>query len=477
MTEYSVSSQFIRDWENSQHRTHNWVSRLPPELYSPTASRSDLDADEDDGLSEPSDVESSHSIPPKLMLRYPDRDIPIPHVQDGPGLRRYGSQRSRGTPTSPVSSSQSPPQGSHSGASRSGSDARSRGTSGRSRGHESREQFISPLPEEIRILPSLPIDGARSSSQHTRSRSLPRDAFATPQIHDPLPTPHSGGIISQPLYSPMPPHPSPISLRRPTHTPQISFQQQSPWHSYGTKGGQPFPPHKHQPPSIVYAPSHQSRHPHYQPPVVLSHPPNIGPNGMIYSHSAPVNPTQYPPARATPFPSAVASSAPSSAVGHQRSHSRGRSQRSSHRSGRHSRSSTRRGAPSPARSDSDGNGSDTSGGTYYVIPSGRQKVHVIVRGLTDLKLKKLSDIVLQRPPELTMSGSSASTKSPTTPSSARSIKPSFFQRLFTGFKTSSHSSKASSDTTRRLHRRHSTGTCFPPLVFETSLLTLPLERL
>jgi hypothetical protein len=56
------------------------------------------------------------------------------------------------------------------------------------------------------------------------------------------------------------------------------------------------------PPPIVYAPGHRSR-PHYAAPAIYTHPPKMGPNGIIYSHSAPVPSSHYPLKFSTPYQS------------------------------------------------------------------------------------------------------------------------------------------------------------------------------
>jgi hypothetical protein len=106
----------------------------------------------------------------------------------------------------------------------------------------------------------------------------------------------------------------------------------------------------------------------------------MGPNGVIFSHSAPVPSAHYPPKFPTPYPSVVPSSAHMSSVNEER--------RSGSRTpNRHDRSRSRSGTArrlSPASSTSSFTGSNGSGSTYYVMPSGRQKVHVIVSAATSI---------------------------------------------------------------------------------------------
>lgn len=363
MTEYSVSTQHIRDYKNSKARTADWVSQTyGTEFYSPSIPRSELD--NDDNLSEPSDVESSDSIPPKLMLRYGNGrpDEPIPHVRDISNRDVMGSMaRSQTYPQGPLH--------------RSGSSVHGHG---RGRGQE---RFISPVPEEIRVLPPN-----SAPPHHMRSKSLPRNAFNPMQSHELPPPPNQ--IISKPLYPPG----------------TIPTQQiQPPQHIHISRSHHPVPIQPY-----VYAPSNPSRPVHYNQPAIYSHPPKVTPNGMIYSHSAPVPSTQYSSMGPVPY-----SHAPT--ADHRRT--RKYSTRSSD--------------------------SGEIGSTYYVHSSGRQNVHTLPT------------------PELTHSGGSSTSRSPTTPVSAGGFhnKKPFFHRLmnFAERLSSVASSKGSSHGgTRRVRRSRST---------------------
>ncbi|KAJ7355924.1 hypothetical protein DFH08DRAFT_853924 [Mycena albidolilacea] len=409
MTEYTTSSQAIRDYLSSKERTKHWVrSRVEPpdQCYSPNIAPSVLN-EPDFVLPPPSDAGSTHSVPPKMVLRYTDGrpDQPIYQDPNGPPLNRGGSKlrphdslRSQTLPTSHRS--------------RSGSQSAPR------------------VPEEIRILPSHAVDAPRSAAHsHARSKSLPRNAYSQLQEPEPeLPPPHSshhGSHHGHPAGGAGLPGPLPL----PRGGPLVTFTQPPPqtWHNSASHG------RHHAPPPIVYAPSHRSR-PHYAPPAIYTHPPNMGPNGMIYSHSAPVPPSHYPPKYPTPYPSAHMSSV------HEE---RGSGSRTPHRRDRsQSRSGTAR--PSSPTSSISSFASNDSGSTYYVMPTGRQKVHVI------------------HTPDTSHTASSTS-HSPTSPHSRSSLKkPPLFQRLLGFaekrlFSSSGDSSRGSSRGGRRLHRRHSTG--------------------
>jgi hypothetical protein len=329
MTEYTTSSQAIREYMTSRERTAYWVQSHKPyetEFYSPSVPPIILD---EFVSSPPSEVESSHSVPPRMVLRYGDGrpDIPIQSSEPirSPSRRRDDSiSRS---PVSPHTTSSRQRSGSH------GSSplARSHHTPSRS------SELSSHSPEEIRVLPSQPQPS--SSSHQTRSRSLPRPT----DLHS-----HAKEFVPPPVPQ-VPLHPPP------------SAPQPAAWHHYG---GRP----QKQPPSIVYAPSHSRTH--YAPPAMYHYPPQMGPNGMIYSHSAPVNPKQF---------MASASYQPNMAYP-SREHPPAERGRALH--DRAQSLSARRGAHFDPSSSSSSLSSDESGGTYYVLPHHGQKVHVIVRTLT-----------------------------------------------------------------------------------------------
>ena len=341
MTEYTTSSHAFREYMSARERTARWVqSYSEDEFYSPSVPPSIIDGPIPS--SPPSEADSSHSTPPKMVLRYNDGrpDVPIPHPgqsMGNPGSRIYQNSPQTSSPQSRMRSGSSndsptfkPP-------------------------YFPRRDHESHSPEEIRILPS-PTEAPSSSSHpnRTRSKSLPRSS----DQHHPLapdvpfiPPPHMQTQSPYGGQGPLPPQ-------------QVSFAQ--PTHPWVPRHGHP----KHTPPAIIYAPSHHSHRPHYSPPAMFHHPPQMGPNGMIYSHSAPV-PGQYPPAYPTPYPSVGAASShrhTSSAHdirGHGLNHSRppGRSTRIN-----------------PASSSTSLN-SQNSGSTYYVLPALGQKVHVIVSSL------------------------------------------------------------------------------------------------
>ena len=329
MTEYTTNPQAVREYMSAQHRTARWLQGVAGhgggQYYSPSAPPSVLE----DVLvpsSPPSEADSSHSSPPKMILRYGDGrpDVPIPHSSKRP---HYAQQRTRSG-----SSADAPP-------------------------HGARSRRYDTSPEEIRILPTIGDAPSAATSAaaatrpgHSRSKSLSRAPDR--RRHEPPP----------PDVPFVPPH----YTSRP---PPAGFVQPPPQ----------WPPRhgaKH-PPAIVYAPPHGSQRSHYAPPTMYHHQPTqMGPNGMIYSHSAPAGvPGQYPPGYPTsaPYPS-TATSHRHAASAHDVRTDPARRDRMRALGGHAMRQ------PSPSAS-SESLETRKSGSTYYVLPAHGQKVHVIVRGV------------------------------------------------------------------------------------------------
>lgn len=431
MTDYTTSPHAYQEFMSARERTAYWVqahSSYPEALYSPSVPPSELG----DLMpsSPPSDAGSSLSLPPKMVLRYNDGrpDIPIPHLnapfpprrhpQDGYGPSGHRRPHMTAYNSHPISSVPIQPSYHTSGGSGSHGSSPSRT---HSRHHEPLGADSSS-PEEIRVLPShapLPPRSAATSSRqrshHSRSKSLPRSATDPyspgEEVIEPLPA-HSH---SKPAAYPPP---SSYTL----HTgPQVSFVPQAgpaPWagvHSSNTSGKHSHGHSANKVPPIVYAPSHNRRLPHYAPPAILHHAPRRGPNGMIYSHSAPV------PIQTGPYP------APTGTGDYGE---RGRRDRT--------RSLGHGYVHQVQRSDDGEEGSDAesagSGSTYYVLPAAGQKVHVIAPS-----------------PEQSVYTATSTTKSP-----GSSPRKPFFQRLIHFAKIASSAGGSSKGTGRKLHRRYST---------------------
>nr|XP_043041770.1 uncharacterized protein BT62DRAFT_762838 [Guyanagaster necrorhizus MCA 3950]KAG7448270.1 hypothetical protein BT62DRAFT_762838 [Guyanagaster necrorhizus MCA 3950] len=405
MSHYTADPVIVQEYKNSQSRVSGWVaSNEGAEFYSPNAPPTELDEGEWIPGSPVSDAWSSISVPPRLKLRFTDGrpDEPIPNPQRDAVKGRKSTRHAENRDDS----------------------HRTRSLSGRSR-HGQIERLPSRSPEEIQILPSqYTVDQVPTHpiSHQSRSRSLPRNTFS--QTHtDPPPPP-----IPNPQVPLIPPSMTSIQ------GPQVKFSQPQPVPS---RHGSTSHNHKRTPPAIVYAPSGHF-HANYQPPVIYNYMPNVGPNGMVYSHSAPIKhqAPRYPPSNATPYPYDDYISQ----VSREKGHLRAGSVPLSH-------------TPSYAAS-------DESGSTYYVIPTGKQKVHVIRPGDTTIYASSRSPPSSRSP---TSSKSPASSKSPVSPMYPSAIqKKPFLQRLFSlaprlSFSSAS-SGKGSTHTSRRLQRRHSTGT-------------------
>src|SRR5882762_470534 len=88
MTEYTSNPEAVAQYLNGRNRTARWVTthtNPSVSLASPSIPPS-LVSDSDDGLSTPTDSDdSSHSLPPRMFLRYPDGrpDIPISESDQG----------------------------------------------------------------------------------------------------------------------------------------------------------------------------------------------------------------------------------------------------------------------------------------------------------------------------------------------------------------------------------------------------------
>jgi len=329
-----------------RERTAYWVQSHSPEgneLLSPSIPPSVLSDVSYEALSE---TESSRSVPPRMVLRYgggrPDVPIPFEDSRAASRVRRDDSTSTSSRTTSPtlvpISTRQTSPYRSRSG---------SHGGSPLARQPTPR----SPLaPEEIRILPSQPQPRSpttTASSNQPRSRSLPRTTdlpSAAPPLPGPTSTPYS-----------------------PTDDPGAAQT----WHSYAR--GRSHQPRK-QPPAIIYAPSHTSSRPRYAPPAMFHHPPPIGPDGMVYSHSAPVQgSSRHQPSASIPTTMVP----PSRGLALLREEERRAGTWSGGKRERPQLPPLLSRSPSSSSMNSQGSGS-----TYYVLPSAGQKVHVIVSCLT-----------------------------------------------------------------------------------------------
>ncbi|KIK97485.1 hypothetical protein PAXRUDRAFT_136209 [Paxillus rubicundulus Ve08.2h10] len=321
MTEYSTSPAAIEVFRHSKERTAYWVRSHSPfhnhfrSPDSPPSVREEL-------VSRESDEESSHSLPPKMVLRYGDgrADIPISHWH-------YEHPHDSHKPPPP-------PHGSHS----------------RPRPHttyHTHDHFSTP-PEEIHILPSDPnAQPHRSTGTYRPRRSSEPFRHQTPQS-----PPHED---EEELFEPPAPRnnlnvPQPVVYSHSQHI-HDPYDHHHPSHSH-SRGNRP-------PPSIVYAPAHHHTSDHYAPPTIV-YAPHKAP-GMTHTISAPTGSgfPQYPRITATPYPSV-----------HSNLESVYEEPRYGPR-GPRPRDDVIPRSPSPI-SEAD------SGSTYYIIPTPGQKVKVLV---------------------------------------------------------------------------------------------------
>ncbi|KAF8120833.1 hypothetical protein EV363DRAFT_1367658 [Boletus edulis] len=416
MTEYNTSPEAIEVFRSSKERTAYWVhshSPLHDQFHSPDSPPSVVgELDERD-----SDDDSTHSLPPKMVLRYGDgrADIPISHwhyggahgPHRGPGARPrpHTTYRSHDRARSAVDA-YPPPHRYHDHAAQHHHPARH----GLPRAFE--DNFSTP-PEEIHILPSDP------NAQPFRPTGTYRPRRASEPDRRQLPQPVPPGDEPE-VIEPLPPRfpsnhveaPPPIMYSHSQHI-HDPYDHHHPSHSH-SRGNRP-------PPSIVYAPRHHHASDHYAPPTIV-YAPHKAP-GMTHTVSAPTGSgfPQYPRIKATPYNPARSNL--SSVYEEPRYGPRGPIRRE------HSVSRP----PSPLSDVASGE----SGGTYYIIPTPGQKVKVLVG------------------PEPSLYTASSTTKSASTPhshysvaSSGGGLKKPLFSRLMS-FASDLRPSR------KFLHRRHS----------------------
>ena len=349
MTECNTSPEAIEVFKSSKERTAYWVDSYSPhhgQFHSPDSPPSVLEELEE----RESDDDSSHSLPPKMVLRYGDgrADIPISHwhYENGHEPHRRPSSRARPHTTyhshdrARSATDAHPPPHTRHHAARHGLP------------RASQDDFSTP-PEEIHILPSDP----NAQPHRPAGTYRPRRSSEPPRRQ----TSQSSRLEDEPeVIKPLPPRYPPNHVEGPppvmySHSQHIHdpYDHQHPSHSH-SRGNRP-------PPSIVYAPGHHHARDHYAPPTIV-YAPTKAP-GMNYTVSAPTGSgfPQYPRITATPY-NPVRSNL-SSVHEDPRYGPRVPMRRDNSR------------APSPLSDAASGD----SGGTYYIIPTPGQKVKVLVR--------------------------------------------------------------------------------------------------
>lgn len=454
MTEYTTSSEAIREYLTARERTALWVQRHfqhgVEDVLSPSIPPSQLDDSDAPSYGPSESEESSHSLPPRMVLRWNDGrpDIPIaPDVQHSRSRShsRSHSRRGPGIPNQPpvlqmppmpmsrpqetmVPNSYPRYEQSLSYASVPGQEI----PGGHTPPPASPEHIVvlpSPQEEDPQAPVNIPAVPSHTSRHEPSLHSRAPTTRSMPVHHDVPPGEQSPD--SQTIVSPTPRHGYNTShvSRHTTRSPPITHSQSQPlplqhenMRLYGDPAAHRAPsqlPYTYAPPAIVYAPSKHSSS-RYAPPAIVYSPPSHphaqlrGPAPSIaYSQSAPLphghNPYYSHASSGSHRPSqrGVPSQLSSSTVEEEseeyfdaqdRSNNRRRSDSRSHR--RHASTSERsRGRSagvitvprSPSRSqsrsgtpslDDDDAGSQSSGGTYYILPTPGQKVQIIVSPLS-----------------------------------------------------------------------------------------------
>lgn len=357
----------------SKERTAYWIRHHAPEQFAspsePPSDRGDPEGEAQSMLYD-SDGESTHSIPPKMLLKYGDGrpDIPISHWHHGNAGGELSYQSSRSGPRPRAQSQQV-----HHHRSRSEQPVQ-----------RAMPRHFSPMdndsmayPEEIKINPShIPTSRPKSTSyaptHHSRrSKSQPRQDYT---LDEPVPIPLHPELPTNYSRAPRSIHPGQVA-------PQVAYSQSHPKYR-GGKDAYPSRYHEHDslrsrsPPAIVYAPGTHSKT-HYTPPTLMHH-------GHGAPYQAPHNTGRYPPISTTAFPSVPGGLAPV------KEDTRGGRSTKMKRlfGGAHLQDSR---SPSP-------HSSAESGSTYYVLPSQGQKVQIIVSNLDICRLTLTDSMSLKSLP-------------------------------------------------------------------------------
>ena len=295
MTEHTASLEPIEIFRASDERITNWVDKhlsYNGQFRSPDSPPSAVE--EIELGSHHSDEGSSHSLPPKMVLKYPDGrgDIPISHWHYDPHYHRdphYRAPAARSRPQTPHQRSKS------------------------AMGHrppppiypvehnnfhyhsEKHGQPISPdelhyesTPEDIKILPADPnvqpqrVTGSyrpRRLSEPFREHTQSSPNRDVSDVFDSPPPRYISNTFNIPVVHSQSQHiHDPYSHHHPSHA-----------HSRGNRP----------PPPIVYAPGHHRNTDHFAPPAIVhgSH----KPPGMNHAGSSPSGP-QYPRIATKPYP-------------------------------------------------------------------------------------------------------------------------------------------------------------------------------
>lgn len=203
MTEYTTDPEAIAHYLAARSRTAVWVDSITGKtLVAPSAAPS-LVSDTDDGMSsQDSDAESSHSLPPRMLLRYPDGR---PDVSVSASWRSESQKPSSTSLTYSQHHASRPQPGSHGH-------------------HPSNPDMHSRVPSNavpLYVTPPPPIVATHPETIHVRpsptgQQSPPNAYFPPDPQNDPSSRPRSKSIRSskrpqvslQMIYSPPPPRSS-----------------------------------------------------------------------------------------------------------------------------------------------------------------------------------------------------------------------------------------------------------------------------
>ncbi|THH07895.1 hypothetical protein EW146_g9174 [Bondarzewia mesenterica] len=411
MTEYTSSPEAIAQYRSSRQRTAHWVTTHTPSttVFTDPFRSPSLVFDSDDGMSSPaSDAESTHSLPPRMLLRYHDgRDVPI--YPDDPDTTFTGDKVMDRKPIAleVPPHPPPPPQARPRSATHPPSNAHSSPPAHYITTHPPPSALYIPPPQPIMLHPSQlsqepehihirPSPTSPASASHIPSSAIPnpnrsshprsksskhshshahsqQSQQSSQSSHTAYSHPSLRMIYAPPgpthSHPPPPPHPnsnpilspSPV-YAFPTYPPPDPSKLES-LRSHRSSKHRPSSASAASPPAIIYAPSKHASAYAYNPPLIqrsLSQHPS-------HSHSS------HPPAPtlavSSSDPTPLPSQPPSHPYPHQafkapiRSHSRGRLYEHFSRT------------PSPM--DGDDVESEASGSTYYVLPSPGQKVTVV----------------------------------------------------------------------------------------------------
>lgn len=346
MTEYTTSSEAVREYMTARERTALWVQTYTqdgadPSFVSPSSPPSAISDSDAPSYGPDSDDESSHSVPPRMVLRYGDGrpDIPISTHAVPPSGSRSGLRPRVSAPMAPPQA----PAPSHI-RSKSGSNIPDAPPNMASR-HLQSLSYVTEYPpavpgtlkpatpprspESIVVLPSRQGDEPPHSAVSTPRNPSHQSHHSHSGSRSHSRSPSSQVALDQANYSPQrsrgdvpsyqPSHSSivapapkrafdPAQIPLPNSSPSIAYSQSQPLpqrgHEFDARAAsarvQSQLPYAYSPPAIVYAPSSKHSKSRYTPPAIVYSPSNShhphshhAAPSLTYSHSAPLPPPSH----------------------------------------------------------------------------------------------------------------------------------------------------------------------------------------